>query len=375
LNKATGTTFIEGAGANLDILNKEEGGALRASTAFGHGVHGSTWGAGNGVTGVAVGPSASYGVVGTSVIIDENGTRQGNGVGVLGQGTFGVRGESNYLGVYGQGGTYGVFGYSQSTGVWGDTFGNSFTAIGVRGAAVNGTGVVGHSTNGTGVEARSTEGFGVDAFSQNDTAVFAVSGTSNGLYARSDSNSHAAFFDGSIYVNGEIVTPSFKSAVVAHPDGSHRAVYGIASPESWLEDFGEGKLNRGQVAVDIDPDLAALVGGDSYQVFLTPYGDCKGLYVTDRTSVGFRVSELQGGTSNIEFGYRIVAKRHDASARRLQRVELPAPPPRRDTSKLAARPELPEPPQQPELPSLPDLPPLLQPEPRELPDFREALPQ
>jgi hypothetical protein len=44
-------------------------------------------------------------------------------------------------------------------------------------------------------------------------------------------------------------------------------------------------------------------------VFLTPNGDCKGLYVASKTAGGFEVRELGGGTSNISFDYRIVAKR------------------------------------------------------------------
>jgi hypothetical protein len=153
------------------------------------------------------------------------------------------------------------------------------------------------------------------------------------------------------------------------PGAGDRPLYGIASPESWLEDFGNGQLKDGRAAVEIDSDLAALVGSDSYQVFLTPYGDCKGLYVSNRTSAGFAVAELQGGTSNIEFGYRIVAKRHDASAQRLQRVELPAPPPRPATPELTARPKVPEPKKR-ELPPLPDLSSLVETAPIAPPDMK-----
>jgi len=46
-----------------------------------------------------------------------------------------------------------------------------------------------------------------------------------------------------------------------------------------------------------------------YHVFLTPKGDCKGLYVTNETSSGFEVHELGGGASSIAFDYRIVARR------------------------------------------------------------------
>jgi hypothetical protein len=49
--------------------------------------------------------------------------------------------------------------------------------------------------------------------------------------------------------------------------------------------------------------------GMEYHVFLTPKGDCKGLYVTNETADSFEVRELGGGTAGIAFDYRIVARR------------------------------------------------------------------
>ena len=43
----------------------------------------------------------------------------------------------------------------------------------------------------------------------------------------------------------------------------------MESPESWFEDFGTGQLECGRVEIAIDPDFAALVRLDDYQVFLT----------------------------------------------------------------------------------------------------------
>ena len=49
--------------------------------------------------------------------------------------------------------------------------------------------------------------------------------------------------------------------------------------------------------------------GVDYHVFLTPNGDCKGLYVAQKSAGSFVVRELGGGTSSIAFDYRIMAKR------------------------------------------------------------------
>jgi hypothetical protein len=59
-------------------------------------------------------------------------------------------------------------------------------------------------------------------------------------------------------------------------------------------------------------------------VFLTPNGEPKGiLYVSKRNPNGFTVQEAGGGTSNIGFSYRVVAKRKDIPGVRLEHVDEP----------------------------------------------------
>jgi hypothetical protein len=100
-------------------------------------------------------------------------------------------------------------------------------------------------------------------------------------------------------------------------------VYSVESPESWFEDFGSGKLSGGSATVSLESGFAGIVSGD-YRVFLTPKGDCKGLYVTNLNNGGFAVKELQGGTSGISFDYRVVARRKDIAGARLEQVDAPA---------------------------------------------------
>ena len=54
-----------------------------------------------------------------------------------------------------------------------------------------------------------------------------------------------------------IEVPSTPVAAVSHPDGSHRLLYSLESPESWFEDFGEARLVDGKAEVRLDPDFAA----------------------------------------------------------------------------------------------------------------------
>jgi hypothetical protein len=98
----------------------------------------------------------------------------------------------------------------------------------------------------------------------------------------------------------------------------------MESPESWFEDFGEARLKHGKVDVRLERGFASLVKTKDYHVFLTPYGDCKGMFVLKRDATGFRVCEQQGGTSNIRFAYRVVAKRKDVVAKRLAIVKRAA---------------------------------------------------
>jgi hypothetical protein len=59
----------------------------------------------------------------------------------------------------------------------------------------------------------------------------------------------------------------------------------------------------------LESTFAQTVNTQNYHVFITPNGDCKGLYVSQKTAGGFEVRELGGGTSSIDFDYRIVAER------------------------------------------------------------------
>ena len=98
------------------------------------------------------------------------------------------------------------------------------------------------------------------------------------------------------------------------------------SPETWIEDFGSDVLRDGRAWVPIEPRYAETVNLEvAYHVFLTPLGDCSGLYVAAKAADGFEVRELGGGTSSVAFDYRVVAKRSGYEEVRLQEVVLPEP--------------------------------------------------
>jgi hypothetical protein len=278
---------------------------------------------GDGVRGVASGATPSgHGVAGTTF------SSSLGHAGVLGEanlGGVGVQGRSGSQAVRGDGGSFGVVGRGTATAVDGrGVGGGTFGVVGVGGVA----GVWGGNNTSGGI------------------GVVGVSGpTSGGI------TPWAGRFDGSVQVNGRLfvngalfVTGSPKSSVVPHPDGSQRVMHTVEAPESWFEDVGRAQLRQGVARVEVDPDFAAVSGlGDDYHVFLTPEGPSNGLYVTDRSPTGFEVREQGEGTSEISFSYRIMTKRADVGAGRLERLERPSEAGESAAAEPAERPTVPSP--------------------------------
>ena len=96
-------------------------------------------------------------------------------------------------------------------------------------------------------------------------------------------------------VGGNFGVTGAKNALVPHPDGTHRTMYSLECPESWFEDFGEGRLVNGRAQVALDPDFAAVVQGQNYRVFLTPEGDTNGLYVSAKSRPASKCARPRAG--------------------------------------------------------------------------------
>ncbi|HEX4954830.1 MAG TPA: hypothetical protein VF017_15680 [Thermoanaerobaculia bacterium] len=126
-----------------------------------------------------------------------------------------------------------------------------------------------------------------------------------------------------LHVEGNFVATGSKSAVVRTASYGARQLYSMESPENWFEDFGRAALVNGRAAVAIDEVFAETVNiGEGYLVFLTPKGDCNGLYVAKQTATSFEVRELNGGRRSIGFDYRLVAKRKGYEDVRLQAIAI-----------------------------------------------------
>ncbi len=101
-------------------------------------------------------------------------------------------------------------------------------------------------------------------------------------------------------------------------------VYSQESTQVWLEDFGTASLVGGLATVKLDAKFAQLVDTKMpYHVFLTPNGDCHGLYISRKDATTFEVRELGGGQSSVDFDYRISALRNGYEKVRLEPAMLP----------------------------------------------------
>lgn len=282
-NKSTGTTSLVRNSGN----NTKNTAALTLFNADpdSDGLNVDGHGSGTGVDAVVTeGNSTSVGVRGRAMqggtgvvgIAEDREAEQKeepeHGIGVAGQGPdYGVEGRGGYAGVIGISDRNGVEGSSQKE-------------AGVYGHAYTGVGIVGSSTKGD-----------------------------------------AGRFYGNVKITGDLILQGNKAAAVPFPDGRLRMLFCQESPEPWFEDFGVAKLVDGRASVELEEGFASVISGNLH-VFLTPLGDCRGLYVASTSADSFVVHELGGGNSSIRFSFRVVARRKDQPAERFAYAEAPVAP-------------------------------------------------
>jgi hypothetical protein len=178
-----------------------------------------------------------------------------------------------------------------------------------NGVYIDTTGYCGLSVSHAGSEGVYVDNAGTDGIHVN-------SATNNGVYA--SGNQYAGYFNGNF-----LATNGTKSAAVKVDEGDWRLLYCQESPEVWFEDAGEGQLQNGKVRIELDPIFLKTVTISAeypMKVFVQLCDDCNGVFVK-RGVMGFDVIELQNGTSNARFTYRVMAKRKGYENLRLKKME------------------------------------------------------
>ncbi len=182
---------------------------------------------------------------------------------------------------------------NNGAGVWGDTSAPQSGAIAVLGTTDDNSAI---TAINNGMDAAT-----LSAYNQTSetgaTVLYAAGGQDDNGYCYVDTS-------------GDLACSGSKSAVVTLNNQHKVALYAVEAPENWFEDFGTGQLVAGSAVVSLDPKFTQAVNTTTdYHVFLTPRGDCKGLYFSQQSATSFVVREIGAGTSNVQFDYRIVARR------------------------------------------------------------------
>ncbi len=252
-----------------------------STTATNSAVFGSSTAAAAGVTGqISAGGTSYAGVYG-------NNLRSTGGVGVGGIGVTGIGGET-----------------SSATG---------FGVFGIGNGLAYTTGEV--TTSGAGA---AFNGFNTGLFTKNlnfapfveQAAIYTLDG--NAVPTAEDQV--IVNYWSATDVHYKILGGGTVSTIVRDVNDNAVVMHAPESPEIHFEDYGSGKLNQGVTHITIDPTFAKNIAVNEkhpLRVYIQVEGDCKGVFVTNKTTNGFDVVELDGGKSSTSFQWHIVANRAD----------------------------------------------------------------
>jgi hypothetical protein len=257
-------------------------------------------------------------------------TRSGNAIAGVAAKGIGVS-ASGYTGVYGSGtgsNSAGVYGTSPDAGV----YGISNPGYGVWGTSSSGDGVYGTSSSGEGVYGYSATNAG--GFFENGTPYFSTllvqsddpAGTPLYVYNSVTEDGFVVDQDGDGYFSGNVAATGYITDLRTR-GGPRVEAFSPESTRATIEDTGTARLEGGEGAVRFDSAFAGTIdAARGYQVFLTPNGDTRGLYVAAKYEGGFIVRENEHGRSSVYFDYRVVAHPYGASDARLPQLNLKRPP-------------------------------------------------
>jgi hypothetical protein len=342
LGTSAGPTGVGVTGSAVSSATNAAGVGVQgtSSSDFGVGVYGGGYGAhSTGVRGVF---SSASTVAEGSCCAGVWGDTTRN-VGVLGtsDSNYGIVGASSTsYGVFGQSSSdYGVVGYSSSNfgvtgfgpsnvGVYGVYGGSSNSGTGAAPAGVwgdsyltGGFAVLGTADDGNAYWGKNNSGSNETLYLENDHTTNGSDNTAVARFAGPGAATYCEIYQDSVSHAGDFLCTGSKSAAVPIEGNRMVRMYAVEAADNWFEDAGGAQLANGGVSVRLEREFAQTINGDvDYRVFLTPNGDCEGLYVANKTAQGFEVRELHGGHSNVAFDYRIMAKRKGYENARMEDV-------------------------------------------------------
>jgi len=302
------------------------------STSFsGHGGVFSAAGGGDGV--VATAAHSGFGgsftsTNGIGVVAQSNGT---GSLGIFATGNTGIEANDRVGStadvIFSNGHGANLFRANNSHGIDVMTLFDNGTLVLSNQATVGGSssllGVFGHSTN-IGLEGGLTgtlTGFkaGVQGDNTSDASTIAVraNGFGGRLFVGNNSGGTDVFSvdnNGNLFVQGNVSAHSYSThaaptTIQRTRTGGEVTTFANQGAAPTIEDFGEARLSGGSAYVPLKSSFGlAIDRNQPYLVFITPQGPVRGtVYVMQKDARGFTVRET-GGTSNVAFDYRILAK-------------------------------------------------------------------
>jgi hypothetical protein len=281
---------------------------------------------------------------------------------------YGVSSSSGSPGVYGDGSSYayGLYGSATTTsyagvgasggstthGLYASTGAASYFGVRAYNSNASGTGLL---SSGNGVSGSYFTAGGGAAFTGSNNGVYALAtgssstgaidvgnnqgggytmtsgsgvagtGTSYGVYGRANSTSGTragGYFEAAgspscyVYVGVNAGGTVYKIngagtvSTIMMTDQGRKNLFAPEMPEAYFEDVGEARLVNGHCRVNLDHLFAQCVTADArnkLKVFVQLQDNCNGVYVK-ADNAGFDVYELNGGTSDAQFYWRVLGK-------------------------------------------------------------------
>lgn len=131
----------------------------------------------------------------------------------------------------------------------------------------------------------------------------AVIGTTFYNYYR-QANPNTSYF-------ANVIGAGSNATTIEHNKKTH-IMPAVSASQDVFQDFGTGQLQNGRIHINLDPVLANNIlidENNALKVFIQLEGECNGVYVTNKSTNGFDVVELNNGRSNVSFSYSLTATR------------------------------------------------------------------
>jgi hypothetical protein len=110
------------------------------------------------------------------------------------------------------------------------------------------------------------------------------------------------------YNSGNTYTYGKNIELVGEVQGEKTALYSLSALDAKLYDDGRAQLVNGVAFVRFDELFSTMMEGIP-TVTVSPAGNCNGIFIEEITKDGFRIKEMNNGTSNVAFTYIVLAKR------------------------------------------------------------------